>query len=310
MDEIHQEMLTRREPLGVKIARREILSLFEAYCTLLRAASLVKDDPEWLAQVEKHGGIIVSVDGLQPEKGHETVSLVRDALTGRVLGAENVLSSETAVMKELRKPVVAWGVRVLGTITDAHESERLAVEQLWPNAPPQVCPFHALRDASQPAFEADRNVKTARRKTLQSQVRAVRKQRKRDIPKGSSAEAEQLSGLDDYARGLLAGLNRDGLAPFDFAAVPVGEDLDERATSLERLEKKGAAVSTLCAQKRARLRVIVAERSSWVEQREQGKRRHQGVREAEHLLDGSWAKPGERLSNEKVGRRFDRWRKT
>ena len=239
VDEIHQEVLTRLEPLGVKIARREILYLFEAYCTQERAASLLKDDHEWLAQVKKNGGIIVSVDGIQPEKGNETVYLVRDALTGRVLVAENVLSSETAVMKEILKPVVALGVRVLGTITDAQESELLAVEHLWPNAPHQVCQFHALRDASKPAFEADRKVKTAMRKTLQPKVRAVRKQLKRDIPKGSPTEAEQLSVLDDYATGILTALNRDGLAPFDFAAVQAGEDLDEIAASLERVGKKG-----------------------------------------------------------------------
>jgi len=45
--------------------------------------------------------------------------------------------------------------------------------------------------------------------------------------------------LDDYATGILTALNRDGLAPFDFAAVQAGEDLDEIAASLERLEKKG-----------------------------------------------------------------------
>ena len=99
VDEVHQELLKRLEPLGVKIARREILYLFEAYATLLRASSEVKDDQEWLAQVKKNGGIIVSVDGIQPEKGNETVYLVRDALTGRVLAAENVTSSETAVMR-------------------------------------------------------------------------------------------------------------------------------------------------------------------------------------------------------------------
>src|SRR2546421_12062186 len=53
VDEIHQELLRRLEPLGVKIARREILYLFEAYCTLLRASSEAKDDVEWLGQVEK-----------------------------------------------------------------------------------------------------------------------------------------------------------------------------------------------------------------------------------------------------------------
>lgn len=74
VDEIHQELLKRLEPLEVKVARREILYLFEAYCTLLRASSEAKDDQDWLAQVEKNGGIIVSVDGIQPEKGNETVA--------------------------------------------------------------------------------------------------------------------------------------------------------------------------------------------------------------------------------------------
>jgi hypothetical protein len=39
VDEIHQEVLKRLDPLGVRIARREIFYLFEAYCTLLRASS-------------------------------------------------------------------------------------------------------------------------------------------------------------------------------------------------------------------------------------------------------------------------------
>src|SRR5437588_1871404 len=243
VDEIHQEVLTRLEPLGVKIARREILYLFEAYCTLLRASSEAKDDVEWLAQVEKNGGIIVSVDGIQPEKGNETVYLVRDALTGRVLAAENVTSSETAVMKALLAPVVALEVerkvKVLGTITDAQESELKAVEELWPEVPHQVCQFHALRDAAQGAFEADKKVKTAIRKQLQPKIRAVRKQLKQQIPKAKPEEAKQLAVLDDYASGILTARNIDGLQPFSYATVAAAQALDELEASLQRLEKKG-----------------------------------------------------------------------
>src|SRR5437016_6226757 len=239
VDEIHQEVLTRLEPLGVKIARREILYLFEAYCTLLRASSEAKDDVEWLAQVEKNGGIIVSVDGIQPEKGNETVYLVRDALTGRVLEALNVTSSETAVMKALLAPVVALGVKVLGTITDAQESELLAVEELWPDVPHQVCQFHVLRDASKTAFEADKQIKTAMRKRLQPKVREVRKQIKKYLITASPQEARQLAVLDDYATGLLTALNTDGLQPFKYAAVEASQMLDEIEASLQQLGKKG-----------------------------------------------------------------------
>ena len=243
VDELHQGLLKRLEPLGVKIARREMLYLFEAYCTLLRAESEAKDDQQWLAQVKKNGGIIVSVDGIQEDAGNETVYLVRDALTGRVLAAENVTSSETTVMKALLAPVVALEmerkVKVLGTITDAQESELKAVEELWPGVPHQVCQFHVLRDASQGAYAADKQIKTAMRKHLQPKLRAVRKQLKKQIPQVKPEEAEQLAVLDDYASGILTALNTDGLQPFTYATVEAAQALDEVEASLQRLEKKG-----------------------------------------------------------------------
>src|SRR5512142_3407591 len=236
VDEIHQELLKRLELLGVKIARREILYLFEAYCTLLQASSEAKEDEEWLAQVQKHGGIIISVDGIQPEKGNETVYLVRDAFTGRVLAAENVTSSETEVIKALLSPVVALErerkVKVLGTITDAQESELLAVEELWPEVPHQICQFHVLRDASKPAFEADKALKTAMRKRLQPKVREVRKQIKKHWLTASPQEAEQLAVLDDYANGIVTALNTDGLQPFKYATVEAGQMLEQIEASL------------------------------------------------------------------------------
>ena len=239
VDEIHEELLERLAPLGVRISRREILYLFEAYCTLLRASSEVKEDQEWLAQVKKNGGIIVSVDGIQPDKGNETIYLVRDALTGRVLTAEQVTSSETAVMKALLAPVVALGVPVLGTITDAQESERHSVEQLWPDVPHQVCQFHALREASRPGFNVDRKIKTAMRKQLQPKVREVRKQLKEQLPQVAPAEAAQLAVLDDYALGMLTALNFDGTLPFKYPAVAAADALNEVEASLEQLEKRG-----------------------------------------------------------------------
>jgi hypothetical protein len=164
---------------------------------------------------------------------------VRDALTGRVLTAENVTSSETTVMKALLAPVVALGVNVLGTITDAQESELLAVEELWPDVPHQVCQFHVLRDASKAAFEADKAVKTAMRKRLQPKIREVRKQIKKSLVTASPQEAEQLAVLDEYANGILTALNTDGLEPFKYATVEANQMLEEIEASLQHLLKKG-----------------------------------------------------------------------
>lgn len=240
VDEIHRELLARLAPQGVTIARREVLYLFDAYSTLLRAASAAHKDQEWLAQVEKNGGIIVSIDGIQPDKGNETVYLVRDALSGRVLVAENVLSWETAVMKGLLAPVVELGVKVLGTISDAQESELLALQEIWPEVPHQVCQFHALRDASKTAFEADKATKTAMRKYFQPKVREVRKQIKKALEIASPQEAEQLRVLDAYATGILTALNTDGVQPLTFATVEASQMLEEIEASLQNVLKKGA----------------------------------------------------------------------
>jgi hypothetical protein len=67
-------------------------------------------------------------------------------------------------------------------------------------------------------------------------------------------------------------------------------------------------VSRLCAQKLARLKVIVAERAAWADQLAQVTRMYGWILEVEHLLDGNWAQEGEVLSNATVGSRLDGWR--
>jgi len=66
-------------------------------------------------------------------------------------------------------------------------------------------------------------------------------------------------------------------------------------------------VSPRCAQKLARLKTIVAERAAWASQFAQVTRMHGWVVDVEHILDGSWAQPGEVVSNAAVGSRLDGW---
>jgi transposase IS66 family protein len=66
-------------------------------------------------------------------------------------------------------------------------------------------------------------------------------------------------------------------------------------------------VSPVCAQKLARLQVIVAERMAWAESVAQVKRLHDWLLEVEHLLDRSRAQAGEVVNNATVGSRLDRW---
>jgi hypothetical protein len=314
LDEVHQALLERLAPFTLTISRREVLYLFDAYCSLLRAAGSVTEDIQWRAQVEQQGGIILSIDGIQPDKGNETVYLVRDVLTGRVLSAENVSSSETAVIKCLLAPVVALGVPVIGAISDAQESLEQAIAELWPTIPHQTCQFHYLREATRPIHDADCSIRTAMRKDIQNKVRETRAQLARHIQAGKKAtepekqqEGEQLRVLADYALGIQTALNFDGPAPFEYPGIRGYDALTEIEMSLQKLERKGDPVSRTVGQKLERLKELVGLRKQWQEAIDSLKYMRDWVLTAEHILSGVWADSQEPSGNACVRERFDQW---
>ena len=239
LDETHQELQRRLAPLGASVSRREVMYLFDAFNLVLRAASDAAQDQEWRSEVEKNGGIIVSIDGIQPDVGNETIYLVRDALTGRLLNAENVTESGVSRLKEVLAPAVALKVPVLGTMSDAQESEVMALKELWPDVPYQTCQFHALERASRPIGKEDNQIKAEMRGAMQEGLIKVRKSIREQKESISDAEAQQLEILDDYALGIQTALNQKGKTPLKYVGIEAEEALDEVAASLERLEKKG-----------------------------------------------------------------------
>jgi hypothetical protein len=243
LDQAHQVLQARLAPFEQTISRREISYLFDAYTTLVRATHEAADDTAWHEQVRANGGLIISIDGIQPDKGNETVYLVRDVLTGRVLAAENVRVSDTETIKRLLAPVLSLELPVLGAVSDAQESLCQAIADLWPSVPHQLCQFHYLREASRPIYELDRGLRKQIRKEIQQSVRATRDQLERQAAAGAEtepAEAEQLAVLSDYALAVQTALNLDGQQPFKYASLAVDDALRDVEASLEELEKRGA----------------------------------------------------------------------
>jgi hypothetical protein len=172
-------------------------------------------------------------------KGNETIYLVRDVLTGRVLTAANVTVSAKEMMKRVLAPVIALAVPVLGAISDAQESIQLAIAELWPTIPHQLCQFHVLREASRPIYEQDRKLKVEMRKPIQERVRKVRKQLEQQRQTTTGPEAEQVAVLADYALGIQTAINLEGKQPFDYAGIAVYDALTALHRSLEEVEKRG-----------------------------------------------------------------------
>jgi hypothetical protein len=245
VDEIHRTLTQRLALIGQTICRREMLFLFEAYTALLRAGTEVSQDTAWKEEVRENKGLLLSIDGIQPDNGNETIYLVRDVLTGRILTAENVTDSTKERLKQVLAPVVALDLPVIGVISDAQPTELQAVAELWPQAPHQICQFHAIREAGRLIYNADHRVKTDMRIRMQQKTHEYRqnmhKRLKEAEEKGGEQkqEIEQLHILEDYAAMVEGALNIDSLTPFQYGGLAMQEALTKIQTSLEKLEKGG-----------------------------------------------------------------------
>src|SRR3954470_4285407 len=92
---IHAE-LTRR---GVPICARGVGNLLDRYDELL---TLTLSDTTRLRRATAAAGrVVLAIDGLQPDVGHEVLWVLRDALSGEVLLARSLLSSTRDDLAEL-----------------------------------------------------------------------------------------------------------------------------------------------------------------------------------------------------------------
>jgi len=164
----------RSGTFGPTISRREILCLFEAYAALVRAASEVEADEAWKQEGRDNGGLVLSIDGMQPEKSNETVYLVRDTFTGRMLPAENVTERPKERLKQLLRPVLALDLPVGGVISGAQSTELQAIAALWPGVPHQIGQFPAIREAGRLVDTLDQHTKIALRVRMQQKTHEFR----------------------------------------------------------------------------------------------------------------------------------------
>ena len=226
--EIHAVLTAR----GVAIAERSVTNLLDRYDELL-ATRLMERRPlqKLLAQ---QGRVILAVDGVQPDVGHEVLWVIRDCLSGIIVLARSLLSGraqDLAVL--LREAVAAVGVPVVGVISDGQTAIRQAVAQVLPGVPHQLCQFHFLREAAHPIFEADRHAK----KELKKQVRGIRRI-ERTVEERDDAEAVLVQG---YCAAVRSAITDDGRAPLAAAGLKLKQRLETIAGSLDRVQQKGAS---------------------------------------------------------------------
>lgn len=219
-----EQIATALAEQGVSISLKEVQLLSEVFLALVE--TVIKNDPQVVQQLRAQGGIVLAADGIQPEKGNETLWLFRDVLSGRVLVARNLLSSGSAELAPLVAEVKELGVPIRGVISDKQASICLALEKELPNVPHQLCQYHYLRDLAQPVCEADRKLK----KQLKQKVRGLRDV-ERQVAHKQDDEARITRG---YCTALREVLRDDGKYPLEPAGLTLYDKLTQIAASLGR----------------------------------------------------------------------------
>src|SRR3954454_14512618 len=200
LPEVHAE-LTRR---GVPICPRSVGNLLDRYDELL---ALSTSDRTRLRRVTaKAGRVILAIDGLQPDVGHEVLWVLRDVLSGEALLARSLLSSsQDDLAKRLAEVKGALPTPIVGVVSDGQTSIRKAVAKALDGVPHQLCHFHYLREAAKPISEADRHAK----KEVKKRARGVRGMG-REVEGREAPEAKAIQG---YCAAVRAALTDDGGPP-------------------------------------------------------------------------------------------------
>lgn len=235
--EIHQELLSR----GLRICERTVTNLLDRYDELVSVH--LSDNRRLQTIMKKQGRVILALDGLQPDVGHEVLWVLRDCLSAEVLLARSLLSSTendvagliTEVKRNLPVPIVA-------AISDGQRSIRKAVASALPRVAHQLCHFHYLREAARPIYEADRHAK----KELKKRVRGIRRI-ERQVEARMDQEAQAVGG---YCSAVRSAITDDGRPPLQASGLKLHGRLSAISASLDRVRKKGDCARSYRSSKR------------------------------------------------------------
>jgi hypothetical protein len=156
-----------RESYRIPLSFDAVLAYLGRYQTMLAAR---QQDPQQLASAyAKVGSLVLSIDGVQPEKGHETLYTVREWNAKRVWFAESLLSSGQDEVRRLLVRARQWASR-LGKpvrlwLSDKQDAFVKGIALEFPDTPHRYCDNHFLRDLAKPTLEVDSTAKVQMRKS-------------------------------------------------------------------------------------------------------------------------------------------------
>jgi hypothetical protein len=209
--------------------------------------------------------VVLSIDGLQPEKGHETLYVVRELGHKRVWFAQPLLSSATEEIRPLIVEAKDWagrlGCRVRMWMSDKQDAFVKTIASVCPGVPHRYCGNHFLRDLAKPVLELDSHAKVQMRGKIRGlrgierevlkECAAARASRDKGRKRSVMIAATAPHGLDvvlDYCAAVRGIINDSQGGPLRPPGLRMSEALGEVRKSLQRnlrLKKGGTRKCSL-----------------------------------------------------------------
>jgi hypothetical protein len=199
--------------------------------------------------------IVLTIDGLQPEKGHETLYVVREVTRNRVWFAEPLLSGTTDEIRRLfvraKELAQALKLRAVLWISDKQDAFLKCVASEFPGTLHRYCENHFFRDLAKPVLDMDSTAK----KKMRGKIRGLRalereilgaRQGATSSPPEAGKRTTALAGPSgdvvlDYCSAVRGILNDNHGGPFHPAGLRMLEALGDVQESLGRVVSSGKA---------------------------------------------------------------------
>jgi hypothetical protein len=232
---IRSELL---DDYAIKLSNDAIDAYIRRYQVMLAAR---QQDAESLRRhYESAGEIILCIDGLQPEKGHETLDVVRELTRKRVWFAEPLLSATADEVRRLIVKAKEWA-EALGTpvglwVSDKQDAFVTGIAAEFPDVPHRYCDNHFLRDVAKPVLEADSHAKVRMRRKvrgLREIEQAVLQRRKAETKGEITSGAPEATGTAAAANPSPAVVDPGGSVVLDYCAAVRGILNDDQGGPLQ-----------------------------------------------------------------------------
>jgi hypothetical protein len=245
------------DAFAIDLAVTGIANYIHRYQAMLAAR---QQDPDALRRhYQGTEPLILSIDGLQPEKGHETLYVVRELAGKRVWFAEPLLSAAATEVQRLITRAKDWaealGKPVALWVSDKQDAFVTGIAAEFPGVPHRYCANHFLRDLARPVLEADSHAKVQMRRKvrgLRGIERSVPERRQASGPEESPSTAEVAAAVPDdpsgdvvleYCAAVRGILNNDQGGPLHPPGLEMSDALTAVRQSLGRnlAAEKGAS---------------------------------------------------------------------